>query len=303
MASVDDDRTLLVLRVRRSRGKAVGLAVLEAVSVLGDLGAEAVAGGPFGDEAGTAWVTIPAESLDDASALLPRLGYTTAVDALVPSNGRVSSSVRWRGKSHAVRRIYEEDEEGAREAAVDRRSFVIATDTGTREVLGYRGDGGALSRRGLAVADSRLLANLASPRRGDLVLDVFAGVGGVVIELERAGANVISTDLDRVVAPGLAAITTRGHVVGDAGALPFQSGTVGAVATETPFDEVADDSVVTSLGECARVAKPASRIAFMTAPRQAERLRPAADALGLRLIANEDVDRKGLAVTVLVWQK
>jgi len=265
--------TTLVLRLRPSRARARRLAVAEAVSLLRDLDAAPARGGPFGSEPRVVWVTVPTASLDDVVARLPRLGYTVAVDT-------------------AEERLYEEDAEAARDEAVDRRAFRIRTSAGVREVVGYRGDGSDGAKRGLAVPDARLLANLARSDDEGLVLDPFAGAGGVVRELELA----LSADVDAVVAPGLHDLSGR-HVVASAGALPFADGSLAGAATEPPFDEAADGVVVAALRECLRVVAPGGRIAVMAPARQVTAMRQVR-----RPVLEEPVDRKGLPVTVAVWE-
>jgi SAM-dependent methyltransferase len=259
------------------------LAVAEAVSLLRDLGASAEAGGPFASERGVAWVSVPAAAVDDAVVRLPRLGYSVAVELVVDRD--------------RVERVHEEDASAMRDEAVDRRTFAIRSPDGeVREVRGYRGDGGALSKRGLAVPDARLLANLARPAGGGLVLDPFAGAGGIVLALGSDTA-VVSADVDGVVAPGLHALTAGRHMQASAAALPFADGSLAGVATEPPFDPSTDDVVVKALGECLRVVRPGGRIAVMAPERQIRLLRRVHGAA----VIDEPVDRKGLAVRVAVW--
>jgi SAM-dependent methyltransferase len=260
-----------VLRLRPSRARARRLAVEEAVSLLRPFDAAALAGGPFGSEPRVAWVSVSSSVLDDAVELLPLLGYTVAVDL---GDGT---------------RLYEEDAAALRESAVDRRTFAITTRDGVREVRGYRGDGSDGAKRGLAVPDARLLANLV--RADGLLLDPFAGVGGIVREWPAS----VSVDIDRVVAPGLAALGP--HLLASAATLPLRDGCVAGVATEPPFDDSSDATVAAALTECLRVVRPGGRIAMMAPARQVRALRRVA-----RPALEEPVDRKGLPVVVAVWE-
>ena len=76
---------MLVLHLRAARGKARAAAVAEALALLHDLAPSAPAGGPLSERGGVAWVELPERHLAAATARLPRLGYTTAVDLVAPA--------------------------------------------------------------------------------------------------------------------------------------------------------------------------------------------------------------------------
>ena len=75
---------MLVLELRAARRGARRAAAAEAVALLGDLGAEEASGGPLSEHKGIIWVTIPDREVTAASQRLSRLGYTRAVDLVVP---------------------------------------------------------------------------------------------------------------------------------------------------------------------------------------------------------------------------
>ncbi|HEV3398305.1 MAG TPA: hypothetical protein VG693_03350, partial [Actinomycetes bacterium] len=110
---------MLVFHLRPSRHRARAAAVAEALALLHDLEPSAPAGGPLSERGGVFWVGLPEGHLAEATARLPRLGYTTAVDRLVPAGGR--PEVRWRGRPWRLLRLYTEDAAGHREQAPDRR--------------------------------------------------------------------------------------------------------------------------------------------------------------------------------------
>ena len=237
----------LVLYIRTARRKARAAAVAEAVRILTDLGSELPLGGPLSEQKGVFWLNIPFDSLERARNRLNRLGYTYAVDLLTPFHGkklhldtrahREGRLTKWRGQIYRLERIYEEDNERIRALAPDQRFFLLETRDGqVRTVKGYRGDGSALSRRGLPVSDARLLVNLVfRPSRGRL-LDPFAGTGGIVIEALESGWQVLSTDVDKTLRHGLKSVGSS-HFVADASYLPFANESVDAVATEPPYDK------------------------------------------------------------------
>ncbi|MGH2600251.1 MAG: TRM11 family SAM-dependent methyltransferase, partial [Dehalococcoidia bacterium] len=296
---------LLICHLRTARRRARTAAIAEALCLLHDLGAHELPGGPLSERGGVFWIGLPAGSLDVAVARLARLGYTSAVDVAEPvvGDGGRQTLVRWRGQAYRLVRVYEEDAAALREAAVDRRTFVLQTRDGeTREIRGYRGDSQTLSRRGLPVYDARLLVNVVfRPELGTL-LDPFAGAGGIVVETVASGWRTLSADIDPALRHGLARFGAA-HWVGDARVLPLATASIDAIATEPPYDATADESVVAALKEAERVVTPGGRIALLCAEWQAAALRASANELGLAAFLDTAIDRKGLPVVVLAWQK
>ena len=307
------DRHLLILYLRPARRKARAAATVEALSLLRDLDPVAPSGGPLSEQGGLCWLTLPAGALPTAVARFPQLGYTEAVDVAEPTPelrgmgdcpvGAALPVTRWRGRAYRLRRVYEEDARALRERAPDRRVFLLEThEGGVRPIKGYRGDGQALSRRGLPVYDARLLVNLVfSPAKGAF-LDPFAGVGGVVLEAVAAGWHVLSADVDPALRPGLAQLGAC-HVVADARELPFATASVDAIASEPPYDRQADSIVIPALREIQRVLKEGGRLALLCAARQADDLRRDSASLGLVPYLDSHINRKGVDVVALAWQK
>ena len=271
------------------------------------------AGGPLAEQGGLFWVAVPGTSLERALLRLPRLGYMRAVDLVEPADDPPAGGdlvpppderlTRWRRGWYRLVRVYEENAEAAREQAVDRRPFLFETAARElREVTGYRGDGRPLSRRGLPVYDARLLVNLVFRPGGGVLLDPFAGTGGIVLEALAGGWHALSVDVDPRLRYGLSALDGR-HCVGDARALPFPTGSCDAIATEPPYDRQAETTVVQALREMHRVLRGGGRVALLCAAWQAEPLRREATALGLVPYLDSPVNRKGLDVVVLAWQK
>lgn len=313
----DDDQSaepgdaLLIGHVRRSRLHAREAAIAELCSLLEDLGATVLSGGPLSDQRGVYWLSLPAAALDQAAARLPFLGYSSAVDHLVPaaavptarSQRHRSGFVYWRGHYHQIVRLYEEDAEEDRERAVDRRVFLLeGSDGAVRVVRGYRGSSLPGARRGLPVCDARLLANLVLRGTRQPFLDPFAGAGGIVLEAAARGARMLSADRDPTLRRGLAALGAT-HLIADARQLPLRSGTISAIATEPPYAEVPEQVLRAALGEMARVLSRGGRLALLCAAHQAAALREAASSLGLRPTLDVPIDRKGLSCVVLAWRK
>jgi SAM-dependent methyltransferase len=188
-------------------------------------------------------------------------------------------------------------------SAADRRLFFLETGDGVvRPIKGYRGDGQPLSRRGLPVYDARLLVNLVfTPAKGTF-LDPFAGVGGIVLEAIQSGWDVLSADIDPALRHGLAHLGAS-HSVADARQLPIASASVGAIATEPPYDEQARDVLIPAFQELHRVLKVGGRLAVLCAAWQADALRQQGVVSGLTPYLDSPIDRKGVAVVALAWQK
>ncbi|HEV2918292.1 MAG TPA: methyltransferase domain-containing protein, partial [Actinomycetota bacterium] len=285
--------------------RARAAAVAEALALLGDLTPSAPAGGPLADQGGVFWVELAGRDLAAAGARLPRLGYSTAVDLLVAgqASGPGRPGVRWRRRAWRLERLYAEDAACHRERAPDRREFLFEAGGGpARPVRGYRGGGGPLTRRGLPVCDARLLVNLVAPARPGLLLDPFAGVGGVALEARAAGWWTVTADLDPALRHGLGRLGGA-HLVADARALPLRAGCLDAVATEPPYDRAVGPLADQALAETHRLLRPGGATAFLCAAWQAAGLRATAAALGWRVVLDCPVDRKGVPVVALAWRR
>jgi hypothetical protein len=297
---------MLVVHRRAARGKAGAAAVAEALALLHDLEPSAPAGGPLSERGGVFWVELPERHLAAATARLPRLGYATAVDLLVEADAARPGErpvVRWRRRSWRLVRLHSEDAAGHREQAPDRREFLFeAGDGRVRPVRGYRGGADPLTRRGLPVCDARLLVNLVAPAGPGLLLDPFAGVGGVALEARAAGWTTVTADRDPGLRHGLGRLGAA-HLVADARWLPLRSGCLDAVATEPPYDPGVGPLADQVLAEVHRLLRPGGAAAWLCAAWQAAGLRATAAGLGLRVVLDSPVDRKGTEVVALAWRR
>ena len=297
---------MLVFHQRGARRRARGAAVAEALALLHDLGPSAPDGGPLSERGGVFWVELASEGLGAATDRLPRLGYSTAVDLVAEAGGGRDGAgpvVRWRRRDWRLERLHTEDAALHRQLAPDRREFLFAAGGGpVRAVRGYRGGPGPLARRGLPVCDARLLVNLVAPAGPGLLLDPFAGVGGVALEARAAGWTAVTADTDPALRHGLARLGGA-HLVADARRLPLRPGTVGAVATEPPYDPGTGPLAGQALRELDRLLRPGGAVALLCADWQAAGLRATGAGLGWRVALDCPVDRKGLAVVALAWRK
>ena len=301
------DATLL-LRLRRSRRKAVDAAAAEVAALLRPVGGHVLRGGPLSEVPGVAWVGFTEDAVTDVAQRLDRLGYSESVELVrrtddVKEAGRRYQQVHWKGKDVVLVPVYREADEELREEAPDRRSFLLQCGDGVvRRITGYRGGRGDLERRALPVVDARLLVNLvACPAHGRL-LDPFAGAGGVLVQARAVGWKTLSIDFDATLRFGLAELSDL-HSVGDARALPFRSGSVDAVATEPPYHKRALSLVATSVAEIARVLRPGGRAAMLAGAAQADTVRKAGELAGLAEEFDTPINRKGTDVHCFCWRR
>jgi hypothetical protein len=297
----------LVFHLRPGRKKALAAAQAEALALLRDLGATAPGDGPLSDRGGLFRIDVPEDLFLWTMQRFPQLGYTSAVDLLEPipgKPGRSRTDITWNGKPHRLSRLYVEDADAQRQAAPDRRPFLLpAADGGTRLVRGYRGDSSDLGRRALPVCDARLLVNLVRPfGENPRFLDPFAGVGGLLAESVACGYRTFSLDIDPWLRFGLNSLSS-GHIIGDTRRLPLRDACLDAVATELPFAESLTGMLEGVLGRLRDAVKPGGRIAVMCAEGQHEELSLAGSQLGLETLLATAVHRKGTECAVTAWQR
>jgi len=306
MPDPSDDKTL-VFYLREARSKAAQAAKLEALYLLKSLKPELLKGGPLSDRGGVFWVRPLAPSEDLRAIDYQRLGYSEAVDLLVPIPEGMfredrADMTRFKGQALKLDRLYERDAVAERERDPDQRLFHLATPDGVREVRGYRGDGSPFGRRALPVCDALLLVNIVDPGVGKTLLDPFAGAGGIVQEAVRVGLVTVTVDLDPILAPGLERMGAR-HQTGDARNLPIDDESVDAIATEPPFSTETREWIAEVFEEMFRVLKPGARLAIYCADWQAEPLRVQRKTLPLRPLLDVPIDRKSSPCHILAWEK
>lgn len=298
-----------------ARIKARRVAEVEAFNLLRDLDPQILKGGPLSEKKGVFWISIPKVSLSIARQRFHRLGYTQSVEMplIVPetelqenyiellSKGEI---IRWRKQYYKLLRLHETNLQTLLDDAPDKREFLLKfSDGAIHPVKGYRGDGQALSRRGLPTYDARMLANLVRPQvENAIFLDPFAGVGGIVIEAIRNGYKVYSMDIDPFLVYGLSNFGAH-HILANARTIPFDDATVDAIATEPPYDKIAAETVFSSLKEMVRVLRLGGRLAIFAAAWQADSLRTIGQSLELVSFLDSPVNRKGTDCVVLAWEK
>ncbi len=301
---------MLIVYLPAARKKARDAAVAEVLTLLHDLGPAASPGGPLSEQGGIVWITLPDENIEKATERFPRLGYTKAVDLLVPEGldpdprgAATGQLVRWKRRDYSLVRLYQENPAELRALDPDRRVFLFETGDGqVRPIQGYRGSRDPLTHRALPARDARLLVNLVADATPGKLLEPFAGAGGIVLPARAAGWGVISADVDPAVRHGLAEYGAT-HLVADARQLPLEAETIDAIATEPPYDECVGDLVEESLVEMYRVLRPDGRVAMLCAAWQASGLRARARELGMEPTLDIPINRKGLDVVLLTWRR
>ena len=306
----DHSDVLIVCHTRESRNRAVKVAQEEIVALLRDLGASLQNGGPLSEVRGVFWVTLPKRGLVTAMDRTGHLGYTAAIDLIVPMPQEKvikearNEVVRWRKRNYLRVRAYQEDAEAMRESAPDRREFRLVTKDGIRDVRGYRGGGGPLNRRAFPPCDARMLANMVfSPERPFRFLDPFAGAGGIVVEAAKLGYTVATVDNDPDLRFGLPRIGSQFHLLADSRTLPFRDNIFHGISTEPPYDASTAPLIRQLLMEMARVLRLDGRIAMLVADWQAEAIERLIGEVGLSLAYAHKVNRKGTDTSLVVLTK
>lgn len=299
------EKTILIFRIKTSRLKARSLALEEVKSFLSDVeNVEVVIGGPLSTEKGIIAAYLPKNF--DTDVLAPdfsRLGYIQQVDQMVQEQRESKNTIKWKGAFYSLETIYEEDKEEVRNQAPDKRRFLLPDPTGTlRYVNGYRGDGTETGKRAVPVEDCKFMLNLSKIKRGQKVLDPFAGAGGIVFAAVHAGLDVYSSDIDPKMQYGLRDFGSKHHVAGIQ-KLPFDNNFFDSVVTEAPFDTNVTGNVAEGLAEMQRVIKPSGYIILMVADHQVEQIRKKAATLGLETYVDQPLDRKGTAVHIFGLKK
>jgi tRNA (guanine10-N2)-dimethyltransferase len=119
---------------------------------------------------------------------------------------------------------------------------------------------------------ARGLVNLAQVKEGDLLFDPFCGTGGVLLEGEIVGADVLGSDMDLAMLGGCGENLPGAQLFqADATRLPLCDNTIDAVVTDLPYGqsvcimaESMEHLYSRSLSEIRRILKPGGRAVVVT---------------------------------------
>jgi 16S rRNA G966 N2-methylase RsmD len=206
-------------------------------------------------------VSIDGLSTDEIASLAENLGYTQGITSVheEPYQGEELHSrktgrwvVGWLRKGDKklhLTEIYRQDENKRLEGSPDKRVFLIERDGQVKPAKGHR------YRRGVSSVDTRFMVNIAELRGDEIILDPFAGIGGILIECRRRNLRVFAADVDPVLRPGLAQFSGNRCAIADARQMPFKDNTFHVIITEPPFGTRYRQAVLDSMAELRRVAR------------------------------------------------
>lgn len=200
-----------------------------------------------------------------------KLGYTQGIvgvheelyrgeDLLSYRTGRWAVGCIRRGEMKLqLTEIYRQDEEKLLEEAPHNRMFFIEQDGEVKEAKGHR------YRRGLSPTDAKFMLNIAKLQGDELILDPFAGLGGILMECRKRNLQAFGGDIDHILRPGLARMAGNKIAMLDARQLPFKNDTFHIIITEPPFDTRYRQAVLDSMTELLRVVKSDGKIVLLIA--------------------------------------
>jgi len=194
--------------------------------------------------------------------------------------------------------IYRQDIEELQESYPDRRIFLIEKDGQTRAVKGRR------RKRGLSPTDVKFIVNIAQLQGHEVILDPFAGLGGILRECINRGHSVFGGDIDLLLRPGLAQLTNNRCVISDARKLPFKDSLFNAIITEPPFNTRYRQAVLDSIPEILRITHPEGKIVLLIAQDMYNQIMDCFSKTLFRLDRDFTLRRHGKLISrVLVFSK
>jgi len=155
--------------------------------------------------------------------------------------------------------VYVQNIPKRRREAPDLQPFEIYKNEQIISAKGYH------TRRALSALDARYLFNIAHLNSNAILLDPFAGFGGIIREAHRRNIAITALDNDPTLAPGLRTLTKKHYAIADAQTLPITSNSIDTIITEPPFHPKYQQAVTNALPELLRVLKPDGKLIILIA--------------------------------------
>ena len=289
-----DKYDFVACKLRNSRIKSMDLAIREVLFSFRDFLPIYLTNGPLSDVKGQFVIIIPKDKNLDIDSF-NSIGYCNEFYNI---DFNKKGDFVWKKHRFSLKKLLIQDENDYINEGSDKRPFKIKTKNGEiKDLIGYRGDGSETGRRALPVEDCRVLINLSMPEKNKVVLDPFAGGGGIVYQAKKQGLTVFSNDIDETVAPGLESYGSK-HTIGDARDLCFET-PIDCIATEVPFSANVTDVVCESLKNVSSYLNENGMATIMCADYQADKIKQAMKSAKMKLCSENDIDRKGTSVKIL----
>lgn len=310
------DYDLLMCSIRPSRIKAKHLAIAEMFFVLSGLGCLFIINGPLGDKKGLISFFVRKNSEGLLKEALKNVGYCDKfflLEECSQKNGRkfgrsnksAENEIIWKGMLFRLKPFFKQCHITFDEQSPHNREFFIYSANGTvKRVVGYRGDGSMTGKRALPVEDTRLMINLAAPHKAEVLMDPFAGSGGILHTARYINPSLflISSDIDPILEPGLRRFSDKNFTM-DARKVRLKNSCIDAIVTEVPFNKAVTEVVSESFLHLSCFLKKNARIIFMCADYQYKHLRECMKNSGLFCFMEKSVNRKGMSVIISAWYK
>jgi tRNA G10 N-methylase Trm11 len=158
-------------------------------------------------------------------------------------------------------------------------------------------------RRRLSACDATVMVHLARAEPGDLVIDPFAGIGGIVQEARLLGLDMLCGDIDASLAPGLREVSGGLAAIWNAAKLPLPDHCADAVVTEPPYSDEMQEDVLRSMREIARILRPEAPAVVLIDREMLDDVLRAVEAASLSVEADYLVYRaSGMRARLLVME-
>ncbi len=302
------EHVILLFEVRKSRLKSLQLAIMEAYCLLKKFNPIVIKNPPLSDVKGIFALAFHKIDIQTLREKFDKLGYSFKVLLVSFCNKEVAdnkldfdSLYSWKGKTFQVSIVFEQDVNWFLAEAPDRREFAILDTEGKiKKLMGYRGNGKDLGRRALPVEDCRMMVNLAMLEKNDVLLDPFAGGGGIIYQAYKTTTKIISNDIDPILKPGLEMYGAK-HYIGKASDLVLDE-PVNALVTEVPFFDNSTNIVIQSIIYLAQFLTDNAKIIIMTSNNQKEEIKRELSKVYFYCFGF-DINRKGTLVSLLYFTK